>query len=64
MQQRKELENLTSIDKISGNRNFSIIGIVTTKQVTKNKNIILEVEDLTGIAKLLISRNKEEIFEK
>ena len=43
---------------------FSIIGIVTTKQVTKNKNIILEVEDLTGIAKLLISRNKEEIFEK
>ena len=64
LQQKKELEGLTSINKITGNRNFSIIGIVTDKIVTKNKNLILEVEDLTGRAKLLISKNKEEVFEK
>ncbi|MAG02749.1 hypothetical protein CMI42_05410 [Candidatus Pacearchaeota archaeon] len=64
LQERKELEGLISIDKITGNKDFSIIGIVTSKRVTKNKNIILEVEDLTGKAKLLISFNKEELYEK
>ncbi len=64
LQQRPELEGLTSIDKISGNRGFSIIGIVTTKSITKNKNIILEVEDLTGKVKVLINQNKEDVFEK
>lgn len=68
LQNRTELENLTSIDKISGNRNgnrnFSIIGMVTNKFISKNKNVFLEVEDLTGTTKLLVSRNKEEIFEK
>jgi DNA polymerase II small subunit len=64
LQQKNELENLTSIDKITGNKTFSIIAVVTDKTTTKNKNIILEVEDLTGKTKLLISQNKEEIFEK
>ena len=65
LQQRKELEGLTSIDKISGNnRNFSIIGLITSKSITKNKNIILEVEDLTGKIKVLINQNKEDIFNK
>lgn len=65
LQEKPELENLTSIDKIGGgNRNFSIIGIVVSKQTTKNKNIILEVEDLTGSAKLLVNHTKEDIFEK
>ncbi len=65
LQQRTDLENLTSIDKINrNNRNFSIIGIVSSKQTTKNKNIILEVEDLTGKAKLLINQSKKEVFEK
>ena len=61
---RPELTNLISIDKVSGNRDFSIIGIVTKKQITKNKNIILEIEDLTGKVKLLINQNKEEVFNK
>jgi len=65
LQNKTELENLTSIDKISGqNRNFSIIAIVGNKSITKNKNIILEVEDLTGKIKLLINQNREEVFEK
>jgi DNA polymerase II small subunit len=65
LQQKPELDNLISIDKIAGNnRNFSIIGIVTSKTLTKNRNIILEVEDLTDKTKLLINQNRQEIFEK
>ncbi|MBT4165839.1 hypothetical protein HOE04_02260 [archaeon] len=65
LQQRQELEGLTSIDKISGNnRNFSVIGIVSSKQITKNKNLIMEIEDLTGKVKVLIGQGKEELFEK
>ncbi|MFA7707393.1 MAG: hypothetical protein WCX73_00425 [Candidatus Pacearchaeota archaeon] len=65
LQQRKELDGLISIDKITGNaRNFSIIGIITSRRVTQNKNILLEVEDLTGKVRLLINQNKEEVYEK
>lgn len=64
LQERTELEGLTSIDNISGNRTFSIIAMITKKSVTKNKNVILEVEDLTGKTKLLVTKTKEEIFEK
>lgn len=65
IQQRPDLEGLTSIDKINRNkRTFSIIGMVNSKTITKSKNIILEAEDLTGKIKLLITQAKEEIFEK
>jgi len=64
LQERLELTNLISIDKISGNREFSIIGIVYSKQITKNKNLIIDVEDLTGSVKLLITKNKEELTKK
>ncbi|MFA5173912.1 MAG: metallophosphoesterase [Candidatus Pacearchaeota archaeon] len=64
LKERKELEGLTSIDKISGNKQFSIIAMVNSKTTTKNNNIILEVEDLTGKAKLLINQNNPEISEK
>jgi DNA polymerase II small subunit len=61
---RKELSNLISINKIGNNRNFSIIGLISTKRETKNKNLILEVEDLTGKAKMLISADKEDLMRK
>jgi DNA polymerase II small subunit len=65
LQERQELEGLTSIDKIGReHRNFSIIGLVNSKRITQNKNLILEVEDLTGRVKVLINQNKEDIFEK
>ncbi|MEM0465093.1 MAG: metallophosphoesterase [Candidatus Pacearchaeota archaeon] len=65
LSQKKELENLSSIDKISFNKKiFSIIGIVTNKLVTKSKNIILDVEDLTGKARLLINQTKEDVYNK
>jgi len=65
LQEHSGLEDLVSINKISGNRQgISIIGIVYDKRVTKNKNIILEVEDMTGRIKVLISKNKEEVYKK
>ncbi len=63
LQERSELTNLVSIDKISGNRQgISIIGIIYSRNVTKNKNIILEVEDMTGKIKLLINKSKENLY--
>ncbi|MBI2044032.1 metallophosphoesterase, partial [Candidatus Pacearchaeota archaeon] len=65
LQEKKELDNLISINKLSNTRQaFSIIGMVYDKQVTKNKNIILEVEDLTGKIKVLINQNKPDLYEK
>lgn len=65
LQERSELRNLISINKIFGDRQgMSVIGMIRDKRVTKNKNIIFEVEDLTGVIKVLINFNKKEIYEK
>ena len=65
LQEHSELNNLISINKISGNRQgISVIGMVYNKKITKNKNIMLEVEDLTGRIKVLINQNKQEVYKK
>jgi len=65
LQENRGLNNLTSIDKCSKDRqNVSIIAMVLKKRITKNKNIILEVEDLTGRVSVLINSSKQELFEK
>lgn len=65
LQNHSELSNLISINKIFGNRHgISIIGIVLDKNITKNKNIIFEVEDLTGKIKVIINKEKKELYEK
>ncbi len=63
--QDRPLENLCSIGKLADQkRNVSIIGLVYDKRVTKNKNILLELEDLTGRVTVLIRQDKKELFEK
>ena len=63
LQDRSELKNLVSINKISGGgQRVSIIGIISEKKITKNKNILLEVEDLTGRIRVLINQNKKELY--
>lgn len=65
LQEKRELDNLISINKLSNVRQaFSIIGMVYDKRITKNKNMILEVEDLTGKIKVLINQNKPELYAK
>lgn len=65
IQQHADMKKLVSINKISGNtQGCSIIGIVSDKRITKNKNILLEVEDLTGSIRVLINKNKPELYEE
>lgn len=63
LQERPELDNLVSINKINNKKqNISIIGIVFNKRITKNKNIILELEDLTGRINVLVNKDREDIY--
>lgn len=63
LMQRPELQGLVAINKISSNRqNLSIIGMVREKRITKNKNIILYLEDLTGEIQALVRSDREELF--
>lgn len=66
LMQRQELQaNLVSIGKISSDRAASsIIGFVTEKKITKNKNMMLKIEDLTGEIKVLVKPEREEVFAK
>src|SRR3989344_1053845 len=62
---RPDLNNLVSINKISNERqNLSIIGIVSDKRLTKNKNLIISFEDLTGTISGLVRCEKKEVFDK
>jgi DNA polymerase II small subunit len=65
LQGNVSLKNLVSINKISGSRQgMSIIGIISSKSFTKNRNILLEVEDLTGKMRVLINANNPKLYEK
>ncbi|HIK03020.1 TPA: metallophosphoesterase [archaeon] len=54
------LSNLHSIANIqkASNEKMSVIGLVMDKRKTKNGNIVLEVEDLSGVGKVIISRGE------
>ena len=63
--QDKNLENLSSIRKLGDRKdNYTIIVAIMEKRITKNKNIILTVEDMSGTARVIINKNKEDVFEK
>lgn len=65
--QEHHLENLTAINKIPSTRTkntISVIGLVSSMRITKNKNLLIELEDMTGKIPLVINRNKEELLEK
>lgn len=65
LQDNPRLNNLVSINKISGDRQrISIIGIVSDKRITKNKNMLLQLEDLTGKIMVLINHNKKELYKE
>jgi len=58
-------KNLVSINKISSERSsLTIIGIVLDKKITKNKNILLTIEDNTGQIKALVKSDREETYQK
>ena len=66
LKQRQELQNTTSINRIIGKKDreqVSVIGMVGDKQQTKNGNIILTIEDKTGYIKVLLNKNKPDVFQ-
>lgn len=63
--EKRDLENLGSIRKIGMEEGgHTIIVAVVEKRVTKNKNLIIEVEDLTGNSLVLVNQNKKDLFDK
>ncbi|MGV8086551.1 MAG: metallophosphoesterase [Candidatus Woesearchaeota archaeon] len=62
---RQELQSLTSISKISAKKdreNVALIGVVYDKATTKAGNIMLTIEDPTGMIKVVITKAKEDLF--
>ena len=65
LQGRPELKNVMSIARVNGKKDrdhVSAIGLVKEKQTTKNKNIMLTLEDTSGEIKVLINKNKPELY--
>jgi DNA polymerase II small subunit len=65
LKQRHELQNTTSINRVVNKKDreqLSIICVVGDKQYTKNGNCVLTVEDRTGQTKVLVSKNKPDLF--
>ncbi|MEM4253902.1 MAG: DNA-directed DNA polymerase II small subunit [Candidatus Woesearchaeota archaeon] len=63
---RQELQNLTSIGRLTNKKDretISLIGMVADKQTTKNENIILILEDPSGQIKVMVPKNKQEVYE-
>jgi len=65
---RQELQDVISIKRLlsrdkTEKGKISLIGLVYEKSVTKNGNIILKVEDKTGMTSLIITKNNKELFD-
>ncbi|MBI4438497.1 DNA-directed DNA polymerase II small subunit [Candidatus Woesearchaeota archaeon] len=62
---RPEMKNTTTVGrlKLSKGRNISLIGAIMEKQTTKKGNILLKIEDPTGIANVLVNKNKRTAYE-
>ena len=67
LRQRQELKNLLSISRAIGKREreeVSVIGMVQKKEINKNGNIIINLEDPTGEITTIINKNKRELFDQ
>ena len=65
LKQHQELKSTLSINKIANKKEketIPIIGIVSDKQITKNGNLLLILEDPTGQIKVLVNKNKPTLF--
>lgn len=62
MRRNNNWDNLISINKISATRQqFCIIGMVSEKRLTKNKNLLVVFEDLTGKTNVVF-KNGSNVF--
>ena len=64
LQSRQELQNLATISGLKNSMNpsnVSVIGMITERQETKNKHIMLTLEDTTGKLRVIFTKNRPEI---
>ena len=65
LKQHQELQSTVSINKTSNKKekeSIAIIGIVNSKQLTKNGNLMIVLEDPTGQKKVIVNKNKPALF--
>ncbi|MFH1506740.1 MAG: metallophosphoesterase [archaeon] len=63
---RQELQGLTSIARLihkKDRESVSVVGMIKAKVITKNKNIIITLEDPTGEIQVVISKDKKEPYD-
>ena len=64
LRDRPELNSITTISRAEKIEDaVSFIGFVKEKSETKNKNLMLTIEDQTGTLRAVVSRSKPEVFE-
>jgi len=60
----EKVENLSSLRRIGSNGGvYGIIVMVVGKRMTRNKNLLVEVEDLTGRSVVLVNKENVDLFE-
>jgi len=65
LRQRQELQSIMSINRIQNKKDkeeISLIGLVKDKNTTSNGNLLIGIEDPTGCIKILVNKNKPELF--
>lgn len=65
LSQRQELQNPISIARLKSKKDketVSLIGMVKSKNYTKNQNLIISIEDESGEINVLINKNKPELY--
>ena len=59
-----KMDNLSSIRRVGRNNGvYNIVAMVVKKKITKNKNLLIEVEDLTGRSVVLVNKENKDLFE-
>lgn len=65
LRNRQELQNILSINRIINKKDrevVALIGMIKDKKLTSNGNLIFEIEDASGWTKVLVNKNKPELF--
>ncbi len=67
LRNRQELQSVMPISRLLSKKEkekISLIGLIEEINETKNGNIMISLEDPTGLIKVVISKSKKELFEK
>lgn len=62
---RPELQNLISINRLKlqqDGKEVAVMGLISSKTEAKTGSLIITLEDVTGEVKLIVNKNKEQIY--